>query len=172
MADHERSVRETLRRLALAQAPVLAAGEGGRCSGPAGIVWLVLPGWQLLLADVAPGPRAALSDASRLGGVRLDGVGRYGRFWWIHVVGGGPGHEDSVTLLGSHLRLVPDAGGGRVPAGLGPPSHRSQQRGPSSPRDLCAAKGRADLGAPELSGRAPAEEIPAGPGLTLLSAEG
>jgi hypothetical protein len=109
VADHEQWTEQTLRRLASAQTPVLTASEARGPAGPAGIVTLALPGWQVLLAGVAAGPRAALHSQTSL---RLDAAGRYGRLWWLRAVAGrGPGPDRTIVLLGSQLRLVPGGAG-------------------------------------------------------------
>lgn len=115
VADHERWVCQTLRRLAFSQTRVLAAGDAEGRSGTAartGIVLLTLPGWEVLLAGVASGPRAALADAAGRGRLRLDAAGRYGRFWWIQAIAeDSPGPGEKVVLLGSHLHLSPGSAG-------------------------------------------------------------
>jgi|HubBroStandDraft_5_1064220.scaffolds.fasta_scaffold13752_3 hypothetical protein len=108
VTDHERQVSQTLRRLAAARTPVLAADDGPHRQGAAaraGLIRLTLPGWEVALAGVAPGPRSAVAGH---GPMRLADAGRYGRFWWIRI-SAGPGHgrDRAIMLLGSHLRLSP-----------------------------------------------------------------
>ena len=76
----------------------------------AGIVRMRRPGWQLLMAGVASGPRADLEHAARRGRLRLDAVGRYGKFWWIEVSTDSAARGEKVVLLGSHLQLIPAGG--------------------------------------------------------------
>jgi hypothetical protein len=121
VADYERWTGQTLRRLAFTQTPVLAASAAGwppGTAGPAGVVSLTLPGWQVLLAGVAQGPRIALLSQAAL---HLDAAGRYGRFWWLQVQAGrGQGPDQKIVLLGSQLRLVPGGyGRGPVPGPAG-----------------------------------------------------
>jgi hypothetical protein len=71
-----------------------------------GIVRMRSPGWQLLLAGVASGPRADLEHAARQGWLRLAAAGRYGKFWWIEIVTDSAARGEKVVLLGSHLRLI------------------------------------------------------------------
>jgi hypothetical protein len=114
VADHERWVCQTLQRLAFPQTKVLAAADAEGRSRPAaraGIVSLTVPGWEVLLAGVAPVPRSALADAAGRGRLRLDSAGRYGRFWWIQAAEDSPGHGEKVVLLGSHLHLSPGSAG-------------------------------------------------------------
>jgi hypothetical protein len=77
----------------------------------AGIVRMRRPGWRLLIAGVASGPRADLERAARRGRLRLDAAGRYGKFWWIEVATDGASRGENVVLLGSHLQLIPTGGG-------------------------------------------------------------
>jgi hypothetical protein len=77
----------------------------------AGIVRMRRPGWQLLIAGVASGPRADLEHAARRGRLRVDAVGRYGKFWWIEIATDSAARGEKVVLLGSHLQLIPASGG-------------------------------------------------------------
>ena len=124
VAEHERWLAARLRRLAAGKVSVFWAAEsaaGLATARTAGIVRLRLRGWQLLLAGVASGPRADLERAGRQGRLRLGAAGRYGRFWWIEIVGDGAAVGEKVVLLGSQLRLTP-AGGGHDPAGAPRPA--------------------------------------------------
>jgi hypothetical protein len=112
VTEHEQQVGQTLRRLAAAGTLVLAAEDGQRRRGTAaraGMIRLTLPGWEVLLAGVAPGPRSAVAGQ---GPMRLADAGRYGRFWWLQInAEGGQGPDRRVVLLGSHLRLSPGRAG-------------------------------------------------------------
>jgi hypothetical protein len=126
VADHEQWLAANLRRLAAARVSVVWAAEsaaGQATARTAGIVRLRHRGWQLLLAGVASGPRAELERAGRLGRLRLDAAGRYGRFWWIEIVSDGAARGEKVVLLGSHLRLTPAGGGHGWAAAPRPAGH-------------------------------------------------
>jgi hypothetical protein len=109
-ADHEQWLAAKLRRLTAAQVPVFWAAESAPGPMMTGIVRLRLQGWQLLLAGVAAAPRAELERAARQGRLRLGAAGRYGRFWWIEIVGDSAAAGEKVVLLGSRLRLTPARG--------------------------------------------------------------
>lgn len=115
VADHQRRVANSLRRLAAARVAVLAtvpALTDAQASGPlAGLVGLAVPGWQLILTGVAPGPRTALASVAGRG-LQLSGAGRYGMFWWIEVACTGGTHRQRVMLLGSDLLMRPADGPG------------------------------------------------------------
>ena len=123
VADHERWLAAQLGGLAAARVPVFGAADrdGQATARTAGIVRLRLPGWQLLLAGVASGPRADLEHAGRRGRLRLGAAGRYGRLWWIEIVSDGAAAGEKVVLLGSRVRLTP-AGGGQGPAAAPQPA--------------------------------------------------
>jgi len=115
VADHERWLAAKLRRLTAARVPVFWVTESAAnqmADMAAGIVRMSRPGWQLLLAGVAAGPRADLERAARQGRLRLAAAGRYGKFWWIEIATDSAARVEKVVLLGSHLQLIP-AGGGR-----------------------------------------------------------
>jgi hypothetical protein len=114
VAEHERWLVAKLRGLTAAGAPVFwvtesAASQGANMTG--GIVRMRCPGWLLLLAGVASGPRADLERAARQGRLRLAAAGRYGKLWWIEIVADGAARAEKVVLLGSHLQLIPASGG-------------------------------------------------------------
>ncbi len=114
VADHERWLAATLRRLAAARVPVFWVMEDAASQVTdmtAGIVRMRRPGWRLLVAGVASGPRADLEHAARQGRLRLDAAGRYGKFWWIEVATDSAARGEKVVLLGSHLQLIPASGG-------------------------------------------------------------
>jgi hypothetical protein len=114
VAEHERWLAAKLRRLAAARVPVFWVTESAANQAAdltAGIVRMRRPGWQLLLAGVASGPRADLERAGRQGRLRLGAAGRYGKFWWIEVASDGAARGEKVVLLGSHLQLIPASGG-------------------------------------------------------------
>src|ERR1700761_9296919 len=126
IAEHEKWLVAKLRRLAAARGPVSwglesAASQGG--GQTAGIVRMRRPGWQLLLAGVAPGPRADLEHAARQGRLRLDAAGRYGKFWWIEVATDSASCSEKVVLLGSHLQLIPTGEGPGWAAAPRPAGH-------------------------------------------------
>jgi hypothetical protein len=126
VAEHERWLVAKLRWLAAARVPVFWVAEGAvgqPAAMTAGIVRLRRPGWQLLLAGVAPGPRADLERAARQGRLRLSGAGRYGKLWWIEIVAGSAARGEKVVLLGSHLRLIPASGGHGWAAAPRPAGH-------------------------------------------------
>jgi hypothetical protein len=109
----------TLWRLCDEGTPVLGAEiVAGRIGT---MLSLKLPRHRLALAGTASGACAALCPPLGLGSPAtvLSGAGRYRRAWWLTLtVGGG-----AVTVLGSHIRLIPDMYGdplrddGPVPAG-------------------------------------------------------
>ena len=114
VAEHERWLAAKLRRLTAARVPVFWMMESAAnqvADMTAGIVRMRRPGWQLLLAGVASGPRADLERAARRGRLRLDAAGRYGKFWWIEIATDGARRDEKVVLLGSHLQLIPASGG-------------------------------------------------------------
>ena len=124
VAAHERWLAAKLRRLTAAGGPVFWVTESGAnrvADMTAGIVRMRRPGWQLLLAGVASGPRADLEHAARQGRLRLAAAGRYGKSWWIEIAADGAARGEKVVLLGSHLQLIP-AGGGRGWAAAPPPA--------------------------------------------------
>ena len=120
VADHERWLAATLRRLTAARVPVFWVTESAAsqvADMAAGIVRMRRPGWRLLLAGVASGPRADMERAARQGRLRLHAAGRYGKFWWIEIATDGAARDEKVVLLGSHLQLIPASGGhGRAAA--------------------------------------------------------
>jgi len=114
VAEHERWLAAKLRRLTAARVPVFWVMESAAnqvADMTTGIVRMRRPGWQLLIAGVASGPRADLEYAARQGKLRLDGAGRYGKFWWIEVAADSDARGEKVVLLGSHLQLIPAGGG-------------------------------------------------------------
>jgi len=123
VADHEQWLAAKLRGLAAAKVSVFGPPLSTAGQTTAGIVRLRHRGWQLLLAGVASGPRAELERAGRLGRLRLDAAGRYGRFWWIEIVSDGAARGEKVVLLGSHLRLTPAGGGHGWAAAPRPAGH-------------------------------------------------
>ncbi len=81
---------------------------------------LNLPEHRLALAGTTLGACAGLCPPPGLGSpvTALSDAGRYGRAWWLTLaVGGG-----AVTILGSHLHLVPDAYGHEVRDEVSAPS--------------------------------------------------
>jgi hypothetical protein len=126
LAEHERWLVAKLRRLAAARGPVFWVTESAASQAAgmtAGIVRMRRPGWQLLLAEVASGPRADLEHAARRGRLRLAAAGRYGKFWWIEIVADSAARSEKVVLLGSHLQLIPASGGDGWPAAPRPVQH-------------------------------------------------
>jgi hypothetical protein len=125
VAEHERWLAAKLRRLTAARVPVFWVMESAAnqvADMTAGIVRMRRPGWQLLLAGVASGPRADLERAARRGRLRLAAAGRYGKFWWIEIAAGSGARDEKVVLLGSHLQLIPAGGGGHGSAGFPRPT--------------------------------------------------
>jgi hypothetical protein len=120
VAEHERWLAAKLRELTAATVPVFWVTESAAsqvADMTTGIVRMRRPGWQLLMAGVAAGPRADLERAARQGRLRLDAAGRYGKFWWIEIATDSATRGEKVVLLGSHLRLIPARGGhGRAAA--------------------------------------------------------
>ena len=128
VAEHERWLAAKLRRLTAARVPVFWVMESAANQAAdltAGIVRMRRPGWQLLLAGVASGPRADLEHAARQGRLRLDAAGRYGRFWWIEIATNSAARDEKVVLLGSHLQLIPASGGLGWAATPRPVGHRA-----------------------------------------------
>lgn len=121
VAEHERWLAAKLRGFGEARVAVFWGPESTPAARTAGIVRLGLKGWQLLLAGVAPGPRAELEHANGQGRLFLQAGGRYGKFWWIEIVSEGAAHGRKVVLLGSHLRLIP-SGRGHHWAPVAPPA--------------------------------------------------
>src|ERR1700683_3806357 len=81
VAEHERWLAAKLQRLTAARVPVFWVTESAAnqvADMTAGIVRMRCPGWQLLIAGVASGPRADLEHAARQGRLRVDAAGRYG----------------------------------------------------------------------------------------------
>ncbi len=128
VAEHERWLAAKLRRLTAARVPAFWVTESAAnqvMGMTAGIVRMRCPGWQLLIAGVASGPRADLEHAARKGRLRLDAAGRYGRFWWIEVATDSAARGEKVVLLGSHLQLIPSGGGHGWAAAPRPVGHLS-----------------------------------------------
>jgi hypothetical protein len=126
VAEHERWVAAKLQRLTAARVPVFWETESAAsqvADTTAGIVRMRRPGWQLLMAGVASGPRADLEHAARQGRLRLDAAGRYGKFWWIEIATDNAARGEKVVLLGSHLQLIPASGGHRRAAPPRPVGH-------------------------------------------------
>ena len=126
VADHERWLAAKLRRLTAARVPVFWVMESAAnqvADMTAGIVRMRRPGWQLLLAGVASGPRADLEQAARRGRLRLAAAGRDGKFWWIEIAAGSGTRDEKVVLLGSHLQLIPAGGGHGWAAAPRPAGH-------------------------------------------------
>ena len=114
VAEHERWLAEKLQRLTVARVPVFWVMESAANQAAdmtAGIVRMRRPGWQLLIAGVASGPRADLEHAARQGRLRVDAAGRYGKFWWIEIATDSAARGEKVVLLGSHLQLIPSSKG-------------------------------------------------------------
>ena len=114
VAEHERWLAAELRRLTATRVPVFweTESEANQVADmTTGIVRMRRPGWQLLIAGVASGPRADLEHAARQGRLRLDAAGRYGKFWWIEIATDSAARGEKVVLLGSHLQLIPASGG-------------------------------------------------------------
>jgi hypothetical protein len=114
VAEHERWLVAKLRRLTAARVPVFWVTESAAnqvADMTAGIVRMRRPGWQLLLAGVASGPRADLEHAGRQGRLRLDAAGRYGNFCRGEVATESAARGEKIVLLGSHLQLIPASGG-------------------------------------------------------------
>jgi hypothetical protein len=114
VAEHERWLAAKLRRLTAARVPVFWVTESAANQAAdmtAGIVRMRRPGWRLLLAEVASGPRMDLEHAARQGRLRLDAAGRYGKLWWIEITTDSATRGEKVVLLGSHLQLIPASGG-------------------------------------------------------------
>ncbi|MCU4187181.1 hypothetical protein K6U06_22655 [Acidiferrimicrobium sp. IK] len=97
-AAHERQVLWAARRLTGSADMTAEASVGG-------VVCVRNARWQVALAGtVVAGTVVAgtvVPGSGRAAPCRLDGVGRYGRWWWLRLITGGR----SVTVLGSHLRV-------------------------------------------------------------------
>jgi hypothetical protein len=78
----------------------------GLTTTPAGTVRVVLPGWTISVAGVAPSAQASLTGAAQHP-CRLSNAGRYGRFWWFAVDYQVPGALRRSTILGSRLVVAP-----------------------------------------------------------------
>jgi hypothetical protein len=125
VAEHERWLAAKLRRLTAPEVAGFWVTESAASRVTDGIVRMRCPGWQLLLAGVASGPRSELEHAARQGRLRLGAAGRYGKFWWIEVVTDSAAHGEKVVLLGSHLQLIPASGGQGWAAAPRPAGHRA-----------------------------------------------
>jgi len=118
IAAYQRELVSTLRRLGHEGTPVLrvevVAGRTGT------VLSLDLPQHRLALAGTAPGACAALCPPRSLerAAVVLSDAGRYRRAWWLTLTVG----SDTVTVLGSHIRLIPDSDGRAVRDGVSAPS--------------------------------------------------
>jgi hypothetical protein len=126
VAEHERWLVAKLRRLTADRVPVFWVTESAAnrvADMTTGIVRMRRPGWQLLMAGVASGPRADLEHAARQGRLRLDAAGRYGKFWWIEVASDSASCGEKVVLLGSHLQLIPTGEGHGWAAAPRPAGH-------------------------------------------------
>ena len=126
VAEHERWLAAKLRQLTAARVPVFWVTESATnrvADMTTGIVRMRRPGWQLLMAGVAAGPRADLERAARQGWLRLDAAGRYGKFWWIEVATDSASGDEKVVLLGSHLQLIPTGEGHGWAAAPRPAGH-------------------------------------------------
>ncbi len=117
IAAYQRELVSTLRRLGDEGTPVLrvevVAGRTGT------LLSLNLPEHRLALAGTASGTGAALCPPGSLGSpvMELSNAGRYGRAWWVALtVGGG-----AITVLGSHVLLIPDGYGHTVRDGVPAP---------------------------------------------------
>jgi hypothetical protein len=114
VAEHERWLAAKLQRLTAARVPVFWVMESAAsqvADMTSGIVRMRRPGWRLLIAGVASGPRADMEHAARQGRLRVDAAGRYGKFWWIEIATDSAARAEKVVLLGSHLQLIPAGDG-------------------------------------------------------------
>jgi EmrB/QacA subfamily drug resistance transporter len=81
-----------------------------------GLVVLRGVDWELAIADVATAAAMRLIDVAA-GPAQVTAAGRYGRFWWVTVTGGGVGPQSRAVVLGSRVRLVPTGGDGPTTVG-------------------------------------------------------
>jgi hypothetical protein len=96
-------------------------------TGPAGLLCLTLPGWNVGLAETGTGPRqAVLSLACRP--CHLARAGRYGPFWWVEVAGEAGPVGSRAMVLGRRVQLHRRAGGSEFPSppGLTPLGNRKE----------------------------------------------
>jgi hypothetical protein len=121
VAAHQREVVATLRGLGADGTPVVGVGLVAGRSGT--VLSLRLPHHRVALAGAASEVCAGLrpTEGSEAPTLTLSDAGRYRRAWWVTLtVGGAP-----VTVLGTHLFLVPD------------PRRRSEEEGPDAdPRQV------------------------------------
>jgi len=105
IAAYRRELVATLQRLGDEGTPVsrveIVAGRAGT------MLSLNLPQHRLALAGTTVGACAALCPPGGSPALVLSDAGRYGRAWWLTLTNGGR----TVTVLGSHVRLVPDTDG-------------------------------------------------------------
>jgi hypothetical protein len=121
IAAYQRELVSTLRRLGDEGTPVLRVEIVTGRTGT--MLSLDLPEHRLALAGTALGACAALCPPGNLGSpaVVLSDAGRYRRAWWLTLtVGGGP-----VTVLGSHIHLIPHTYGHSVRDDVSGPGRRS-----------------------------------------------
>jgi hypothetical protein len=110
IAAYQRELVSTLQALGDEATPVLrveiVAGQTGT------MLSLDLPHHRLALAGTTFEACAALCPPRGLGApaIVLSDAGRYGRAWWLSLTVGGR----TVTVLGSHIRLIPHTYGHTV----------------------------------------------------------
>ncbi|MGD0392326.1 MAG: hypothetical protein ABSC41_06745 [Acidimicrobiales bacterium] len=118
IAAYQRELVSTLRRLGDEGTPVsrveIVAGRTGT------MLSLKLPQHRLALAGTAVDASAPLypPHSRRAPALVLSGAGRYRRAWWLSLTVGG----ETCTVLGSHIRLIPDTYGHTVRDDVSAPS--------------------------------------------------
>lgn len=100
-AEHDQRIAAQLAELRYE--PIIAV-----ITSPLRIVSLLLPTWQVTLADVFPRSRAVEMMLDEQ--CQITGTGRYGRLWWITVAAPVNERRGPAGLLATRLRLARTGG--------------------------------------------------------------
>jgi hypothetical protein len=94
-------------------------------------LWIDLPDWRIVLLGVTLRIATDLEYVALVHApLSLEGVGRYGPFWWLRVTSG----MQHLTMLGTHIAVVPRWNTGdeaMVPPFCGSPKGRCHPRKPA-----------------------------------------
>ncbi len=104
-AQHDDETVLQLRRLERLPVSRLAAT-------PNGAIRISVPGWHVDLAEVSAVAMANMLVLSERA-CRIEAAGRYGRFWWVTILGTSPDGARRATALASRIRLTENDEGGR-----------------------------------------------------------